>query len=408
MKSIFLFFFLNSCVFYTQAQKVINVSGTWNGSYSYLGKNYPLSYKLLQNGNNINGTIRAESKDSTKYIIYKVKGNLEGSDLTLTGIEIIKKTYTLGCMSKMIVHFTQKNGYQLMEGKWKPFFHKGGCPIGASGNVSLVKNISKVVSNTNLNNTEKKGTSLDIYTQEMIKKLKERRFHALIISENKYADPLINSLDNPINDGQKLIKVLTQKYNFDQNHILHLKNPKRVDILRAFEQMDTLNEFDNLLIFYAGHGYWDTKLEQGYWLPSDASKNSRVNWISNSTIRDHIKALKTKHTLLIADACFSGGLLKTRGLGKSFYDLYNLPSRKAMTSGALTEVPDKSIFLEYLVTYLTNYDQPLISADQLFFKVKIDVIHNSPYSQVPQYGQIMNANDEGGEFIFLNMKKRIH
>ena len=72
-----------------------------------------------------------------------------------------------------------------------------------------------------------------------------------------------------------------------------------------------------------------------------------------------------------------------------------------MTSGALKTVPDKSVFIEYLLKALKNNNQPLISADQLFTTFKYNVINNSPNGQVPQYGVISLADDEGGDFIFL-------
>ncbi len=82
-------------------------------------------------------------------------------------------------------------------------------------------------------------------------------------------------------------------------------------------------------------------------------------------------------------------------------EMYKLPSRKAMTSGSLKTVPDKSVFIEYLIKALKSNSQPLISADQLFGSFKYNVINNSPNGQVPQYGVISQADDEGGDFIFI-------
>ena len=110
--------------------------------------------------------------------------------------------------------------------------------------------------------------------------------------------------------------------------------------------------------FYAGHGYWNEVTQKGYWLASDASKENTANWIGNSSISDYIRSIPAKHTLLIADACFSGSIFKTRAafgnLDKTAQKLYELTSRKAMTSGTLTEVPDKSVFVEYLVKRLAD------------------------------------------------------
>ena len=123
----------------------------------------------------------------------------------------------------------------------------------------------------------------------------------------------------------------------------------------------------------------------------------------NSTLSDQIGAIKTKHTLLLADACFSGAIFKTR---RAFFDadvainkLYELPSRKAMTSGTLTEVPDRSAFLEYLTKRLLSNSQKYMTASSLFSNIREAVINNSDV--IPQYGTIQAVGDEGGEFIFI-------
>jgi len=175
-------------------------------------------------------------------------------------------------------------------------------------------------------------------------------------------------------------------------------------MVEAFDNLSNkLSENDNLLVFYAGHGWWDDDKNLGYWLPSDARKNSTAFWIRNSTISDYMSSIKTKHTLLIADACFSGSIFKTRS---AFSDaqpainkLYELQSKTAMTSGNLKEVPDKSVFLQYLVKRLKNNTNKYISADMLFASFRQAVMNNSPTE--PQFGTIQNAGDEGGEFIFI-------
>ncbi len=163
-------------------------------------------------------------------------------------------------------------------------------------------------------------------------------------------------------------------------------------------------ERDQLLIFYAGHGLWDDRLSQGFWLPADATMNSKAQWLSNSTIRDYIGGIKAKHILLITDACFSGSIFKERGVdtnSKAILEMYKLQSRKAMTSGALKTVPDKSVFISYLIKRLVNNQQSFLSSEELFQSFKIAVINNSANGQVPQYGPIGQVGDEGGDFIFL-------
>jgi hypothetical protein len=228
--------------------------------------------------------------------------------------------------------------------------------------------------------------------------------YALIIGIQTYDDPAIPDLDEPVADAQQLKEVLTKNYAFDPSHVKLLQNPDKAALFRELEEFaQKVKPEDSLLIFYAGHGMWDQQFEQGYWLPKDADHGSRAQWISNSDIRDYIRAIQSRHTLLITDACFSGGIFKSRsgltGSDKAIQELYSMPSRKAMTSGTLTEVPDHSAFLDYLTQRLRDNTQDYMSADQLFYRFREAVINNSP--NTPQYGVIHEAGDEGGEYIFI-------
>ena len=185
-----------------------------------------------------------------------------------------------------------------------------------------------------------------------------------------------------------------------------LENPDRNTLYAKFDELQgKLDKFDNLFIFFAGHGYWDTQMEQGYWLPSDAEPNKRSSWLSNGTLRDYIGGIGARHTLLITDACFSGGIFKSRAVfensSTAIETLYLRKSRKAMTSGTLEKVPDKSVFLETLLQKLQENQEPYITAEELFSGIRRQVIDRSPNNQVPQYGEIGQTGDEGGEFIFI-------
>jgi hypothetical protein len=230
------------------------------------------------------------------------------------------------------------------------------------------------------------------------------RYFALLIGINEYTDEGIIDLDNPVHDMEDLYQVLHTRYNYDEENITLLKNPTRDELIIALDRLGgSLGKNDNLLIFYAGHGYWDSKGKIGYWLPSDADMHSTVNWFRNSTLRDYIGSIETRHTLLIADACFSGAIFKTRGVEaetpQGIRKLYELPSRKAMTSGILQEVPDESVFLKYLVERLQENEEKYLTSEALFSSFKTAVMNNSP--NVPQYGTIQNVGDEGGDYIFI-------
>lgn len=234
----------------------------------------------------------------------------------------------------------------------------------------------------------------------------EGTFHALIIAVQSYSDSAINSLDFPIQDAQGLYDTLITAYTFLPENVTLLKNPDRATIIQTFDHLaQKVAESDSLLIFYAGHGYWDERMKQGFWLPANASKKSRAEWLSNSTIRDYINGIRSKHTLLLADACFSGGIFKTRSAfseaPRDIKELAKLPSRKAMTSGAMKEVPDRSVFMEYLLKRLKQNKDSFISSEQLFTSFRTAVISNSSNNQIPQFGEIRETGDEGGDFIFI-------
>lgn len=234
---------------------------------------------------------------------------------------------------------------------------------------------------------------------------RQGKYYALLIANQDYISDTITDLAQPLIDVHRIRQVLT-RYRFDDADITILKNASRGEIITSFDGLSRkLTRNDSLLIFYAGHGFWDERFKQGYWLPSNASQDSRSNWLSNSTVRDYIRGINSRHTLLVVDACFAGGIFKTRSAfknaNKAIKELYRLPSRKALTSGTLTEVPDKSVFVDYLVKRLTENQRKYLPAEQLYIEFKAAVINNSALNQVPQFGEVREAGDEGGDFVFI-------
>jgi len=233
---------------------------------------------------------------------------------------------------------------------------------------------------------------------------KESTYYGLIIGINQYRDKDIPDLSNPISDAGKLYETLLKNYQFDEENIRFLKNANRADIIRSLDELGGLiGPEDNLLIFYAGHGWWDKKSENGYWLPADSHRNEKTNWFRNSTLVDYLKEIHSKHTLLITDACFGGSIFQARSAfgsrEKAYEKLYELNSRKAMTSGQLTEVPDNSKFTEYLIDELNGNKATYLSSEELFSNFKIIVANNT--DALPRFGEIRNVGDMGGDFIFL-------
>lgn len=241
------------------------------------------------------------------------------------------------------------------------------------------------------------------------------QYHALIICNQKYNDTEWRELVWPIQDGTKLREVLTKRYTFQPANVRMLENPTRSELYAAIRQYQrTLNRRDNLLVFYAGHGSYDVDLNEGYWIPRDGEKENSANWFPNSDLKRLLSVIQTQHTLVITDACFGGTLsglrgddpatVKTRQLvnwddqlpDHMLRSRYGLRSRRVMTSGALEQVPDKSLFLESLLWTLQNSTIRYMAAEQLFDQTKRAISQQTPlYTVIPDCG-----NQAGSDFIF--------
>lgn len=401
-----LFFFLTALTFLGFSQELIHVAGVWQGNSNFLKIDYQVTTVITQKGSQLEGysiTKSMNGKDSSKV---ELTGIVEGLTVKLFPTKFIYKTGS-ACLANSLLKFSKTGDQHALIGKWKGDIRLKTCPAGVSGGLRLYKTTPQLteVEQSSEPVAMKRVGEKDDVGNALVSELSKRKYYALLLGVNDYPDENIQGLDNPVGDAKSLEQVLIKNYSFEEKDVTLLKNPTRSDIIEALDLLSKkVMEKDNLLIFYAGHGIWNEQLNQGYWLPSNASLDSKSNWLSNSTIRDYLGGIRSKHTLLISDACFSGGILKERAVfenSRAVLELYKLPSRKAMTSGTLKTVPDKSVFIEYLIKNLQTNESPLLSADQLFRNFKIAVINNSPNGQVPQYGPISQAGDEGGDFIFL-------
>jgi len=228
-------------------------------------------------------------------------------------------------------------------------------------------------------------------------------YHAIIIGNNNYRS--LPALRTAVNDARSVASLLKKNYGYNVNII---ENGTRYDILTAFDTMrNNLSGTDNLLIYYAGHGWLDTDGDEGYWLPVDASRDNRVNWVSNASVTTMLKGIKAKHVLVVADSCYSGKL--TRGLSikhhKPGYLAHasKLKVRSVLASGGLEPVADSgsnghSVFAGAFIKALNNNTGVLLG-EQLFQSIFRPIRLNS--DQTPEYSDIRKAGHEGGDFIFI-------
>ncbi len=251
------------------------------------------------------------------------------------------------------------------------------------------------------------GLNVALEEQEMI----IGDYYALIIGIDNYSgawDPL----NNAVGDARTVKETLDSKYKIDYFRTLYNEEASRENIIKAFEWlMKTAGDNDNVLIYYSGHGEYVRNIDKGFWVPVDASSSSVSNYISNSDIQSYLSGIRSRHTLLISDACFSGDIFRGKTVSIPFEDseryyntVYNRMSRSAITSGGIEPVMDggregHSVFAYYLLKALRANDKKFYDASQLYGAIKIPVINNS--QQSPKFQPISNTGDEGGQFIFI-------
>jgi len=239
-------------------------------------------------------------------------------------------------------------------------------------------------------------------------------YHALIIGNNDYQH--MSTLVTAVNDARETERLLRSKYRFKTTLLL---NASRYEILAALNQLrETLNDDDNLLIYYAGHGKLDERNGMGYWLPVDAEQDNNINWISNTAITDILNAIEAKHILVVADSCYSGTLTQTpiARLEEDMDDdlrtewvkvMAQTRARITLTSGGVQPVLDggggqHSVFSRAFLTALRQNDG-LLEGYQLYSNVLERMSRQNSgldQPQVPQYAPVHLAGHESGEFFF--------
>ncbi len=240
--------------------------------------------------------------------------------------------------------------------------------------------------------------------------------HALLIGNSKYLS--LPQLTTPRADVDAIAEVLRTRYGF-KTTVLY--NATRYQMLSALNDLRAnLNDGDDLLIYYAGHGQMVSmeSRSRGYWLPVDAEENNTANWLSTPDLTDAVATMNVHKVLLVSDSCYSG--LLTRGIARlvtgasasereSFLETMAQPrSRNVLTSGGVTPVLDggggkHSVFANAFLKVLSENDQPILGQD-LATSVQQQVSIGSKaqdFNQVPQYGPLQLAGHESGDYVFV-------
>ncbi len=228
----------------------------------------------------------------------------------------------------------------------------------------------------------------------------------LVIAIDDYQ--LWPKLKNAVNDASSVKEVLLKKYRFAPDFIYELYNAdaskeKLRNVLIKIKQ--DITENDNLVIYYAGHGDYNTDFNEGAWIPYDAKLNVSSDYLSNSTLLSYLKSLQSRHIFLIADACFSGSLFVSDAEVAYQENNDKLKSRWALSSGNLEYVTDgagneHSPFAKFLVQALNDNKRDKISVSELISFVKFMVKNASQQSPVGKPLRV--TGNDGGDYIFYS------
>ena len=228
-------------------------------------------------------------------------------------------------------------------------------------------------------------------------------YRALVIGINHYEK--LPTLKTAVADARAVADTLKTKYGFG---VQLLENPSRDDIIDAFDELrETLTEDDNLIIYYAGHGWLDKQSGRGYWLPVDAQQDRRSRWLANSSLTDTLQATFAKHVMVVADSCYSGTLTRSIKVPERRTDyiahMAEKRTRVVLSSGGLEPVTDAgggdhSVFAAQFLKALDE-NEGVMDGTQLFEKIRHTVVLNA--DQTPEYSDIRKAGHEGGDFLFV-------
>ncbi|MBN2685257.1 MAG: caspase family protein [Pontiellaceae bacterium] len=237
-------------------------------------------------------------------------------------------------------------------------------------------------------------------------------YHALVIGISEYSGTGWPDLNTADADARAVADVLRSRYGFSVTAMID-EQATRGNILRKLDQLMQLTDQDALLIYFAGHGYYDQPMDEGYWIPYGARRENggqqaKEDWLWNSSISQILDALPARHVLLIADTCYGGALFRGdeerhEESVRWYRRAMSIPSRYLITSGDLEPVLDSGIrhtvFAQEILNYLQYTDKAVFSASDLAISIRSKVSELT--GQLVRMGPLASPAHAGGEFVFV-------
>ncbi|MEO0725532.1 MAG: caspase family protein [Bacteroidota bacterium] len=232
------------------------------------------------------------------------------------------------------------------------------------------------------------------------------RNHLVVISVDRYTNG-ISPLNNAVSDGRAFGRYLLTNYDFSTVHYHELLDEKAScsNVLNLFDQLiGEVQEADNLILYFSGHGVVLPSMQRGSWLLADARAGERSTYLANHEVIHFVQSLAAQHVFVVVDSCFSGQMFRRTGPIQQS-KLYQKKSRYLLTSGRSDEpVLDgppggHSPFCKALLNAFEETAEETLWVGDLCRKV-LHELHDSQRDQLPRGEPIKDWGHEGGEFAF--------
>ena len=123
------------------------------------------------------------------------------------------------------------------------------------------------------------------------------RYHALVIGINDYQH--MQGLRQAREDAEHVAGLLGKRYGYQDVRTLYDRAATREAIETAVRRLaKELTAQDALLIYFSGHGYFDSLIKKGYWIPSEARESlpdgdpATMDWVHHTQLKEYISSMK--------------------------------------------------------------------------------------------------------------------
>ena len=245
------------------------------------------------------------------------------------------------------------------------------------------------------------------------------RNYALVIGTDSYEAAEWQRLANPVSDARAVATELKDSFGFETTLLVNPTTDSILDALRELSERpgpDTTR--DQVLIFVAGHGYYDERVNMGHLVTRDSKPRATDRYLrtylSHNQLAAFAAAIPSKHTLVVLDACFGGafadpiGTAAARGDNESpNAELATLVNEKMkhraryyLASGGKEYVPDgrpgrHSPFASRFLAALREHAQSRKLLTMSGLRSRIEGLVPDPRS-----GEFEDS-EPGGDFLFI-------